>query len=166
MDGAWRRPTDSSLCSGTPSLCEVPSGGARALCLLLSGPAFRLFESEPLSERNPKRPLPQQRICTQSNCVDCKAAFASKPAHTVWIPGRQMDRRRLGGRHRRQASSHIWIAGHSSIGVGCQVHSYLTHALRAVNNTAAAADNKPAQQRLNRRLPLGSANQRRICRPI
>ena len=34
MDGAWRRPTDSRLCSGTPSLREVPSGGARALCLL------------------------------------------------------------------------------------------------------------------------------------
>ena len=34
MDGAWRRPTDSRLCSGTPSLSEVPSGGARALCLL------------------------------------------------------------------------------------------------------------------------------------
>ena len=35
MDGAWRRPTDSSLRSGTPSLGEVPSGGARAFCLLL-----------------------------------------------------------------------------------------------------------------------------------
>ena len=68
--------------------------------------------------------------------------------------------------HRRQASSHIWIAGHSVIGVGYQGQSHLTHALRAVNNTAAAADNNPAQQRLNRRLPLGSANQRRICRPI
>ena len=34
MDGAWRRPTDSSLCSGTPSPGEVPSGGARALWLL------------------------------------------------------------------------------------------------------------------------------------
>jgi len=34
--------------TGTPSLGEVPSGGARAFCLLLSGPAFRLFKSEPL----------------------------------------------------------------------------------------------------------------------
>ena len=34
MDGAWRRPTDSSLRSGTPSPSEVPSGGARALWLL------------------------------------------------------------------------------------------------------------------------------------
>ena len=29
--------------TGTPSLSEVPSGGARAFCLLLAGPAFRLF---------------------------------------------------------------------------------------------------------------------------
>src|SRR5471032_1295499 len=34
MDGPSRRPTDSSLRSGTPSLSEVPSGGARALWLL------------------------------------------------------------------------------------------------------------------------------------
>ncbi|GLH46343.1 hypothetical protein RS3R2_00230 [Pseudomonas lactis] len=40
-----------------------------------------LFQSDPPSGRNPKRPLPQQWICTQSNCVACQAAFASKPAH-------------------------------------------------------------------------------------
>jgi hypothetical protein len=34
MDGPLRRPTDSSLRSGTPSLGEVPSVGARALWLL------------------------------------------------------------------------------------------------------------------------------------
>jgi len=104
MDGAWRRPTDSSLRSGTPG--EVPSGGARAFCLLLSGPAFRLFKSKTPSGRNPKRPLPQQWICTQSNCVACQAAFASKPAPTFGLRGCQVDRRRLEGRHRRQASSH------------------------------------------------------------
>ena len=115
MDGAWRRPTDSSLRSGTPSPSEVPSGGARAFCLLLTGPAFRLFKSEPLSERNPKQPLPQQWIYTQSNRVDCQAAFASKPAPTVGSLGCQVAGRRLSGRHRRQASSHIWI-------VVCQAH--------------------------------------------
>ncbi|OWQ38768.1 hypothetical protein CDH05_25285, partial [Pseudomonas lactis] len=62
---------------------------------------FALFESEPPSGRNPKRPLPQEWICTQPNCVDRQAAFASKPA--------QFDRR-LSGRHRRQASSHRVIA--------------------------------------------------------
>ena len=41
-----------------------------------------LLQSEPPSGRNPKWPLPQQWICTQSNCVDCQAAFASKPAPT------------------------------------------------------------------------------------
>ncbi|EIK63404.1 hypothetical protein PflSS101_3050 [Pseudomonas lactis] len=87
MDGAWRRPTDSSLRSGTPSPGEVPSGGARAFCLLLSGPAFRLFKSKTPSGRNPKRPLPQQWICTQSNCVACQAAFASKPAPTFGLWG-------------------------------------------------------------------------------
>ncbi|NCE92874.1 hypothetical protein DK871_22805 [Pseudomonas sp. L13] len=43
---------------------------------------FALFKSEPLSERNPKWPLPQEWMCTQSNCVDCQAVFAGKPAPT------------------------------------------------------------------------------------
>ncbi|MQB16880.1 hypothetical protein DXU77_17585 [Pseudomonas lactis] len=43
---------------------------------------FALFKSEPPSGRNPKWPLPQQWIYTQSNCVDCQPAFASKPAPT------------------------------------------------------------------------------------
>ncbi|RXE53518.1 hypothetical protein B4O85_08455 [Pseudomonas azotoformans] len=33
---------------------EVPSGGARAFCLLWPGPASRLLQSEPPSGRNPK----------------------------------------------------------------------------------------------------------------
>ncbi len=89
--------------TGTPSLGEVPSGGARTFWLLL-GPS----KSDPLSERNPRWPLPQQWICTQSNCVDCQAAFASKPAPTFLIVGFQVDRRRLADRNRRQASSHIF----------------------------------------------------------
>ena len=60
--------------TGTPSQSEVPSGGARTFWLLL-GPS----KSDPLSERNPKWPLPQEWICTPSNCVDCQSAFASKP---------------------------------------------------------------------------------------
>ncbi|MBR7213446.1 hypothetical protein E1K68_11805 [Pseudomonas sp. B2021] len=40
-------------------------------------------KSDPLSERNPKWPLPQEWICTRSNCAACQAAFASKPAPTV-----------------------------------------------------------------------------------
>ncbi|OPG72213.1 hypothetical protein B1219_18910 [Pseudomonas ogarae] len=34
--------------SGMPSLGEAPSGGAKAFCLLLTGPASGLFKSEPL----------------------------------------------------------------------------------------------------------------------
>ncbi|RFD25984.1 hypothetical protein CER19_21965 [Pseudomonas sp. GL93] len=67
-----------------------------------------LLQSEPLSERNPKRPLPQEWICTRYNGVDCEAVFASKPAPTFLIVGFQVDRYRLVGRHRRQASSHIF----------------------------------------------------------
>ncbi len=62
MDGAWRRPTTSSLRSGTPSLGEVPSGGAKAFWLLLG-----LSKSDPLYERNHRWPLPQERICTRSD---------------------------------------------------------------------------------------------------
>ena len=69
--------------TGTPSLGEVPSGGARAFCLLWPGPASRLLQSEPPSGRNPRWPLPQEWICTGSNCVDCQAVFAGKPAPTV-----------------------------------------------------------------------------------
>ncbi|MBR7213573.1 hypothetical protein E1K68_12450 [Pseudomonas sp. B2021] len=52
-----------------------------------------LLQSEPPSGRNPRWPLPQEWICTQSNCVDCQAVFAGKPAPTVgswcvrWIWG-------------------------------------------------------------------------------
>lgn len=39
-------------------------------------------------------------------------------------------------------------------------------ARRAISSTDAAADNNPAQQRLKIRFPRGSANQRRMCRPM
>ena len=107
-------PPNHCRITGTPSPSEVPSGGARAFCLLLTGPAFRLFKSEPPSGRNPKWPLPQQWICTQSNRVDRQAAFASKPAHS-WIVGHQVDKCRLPGRHRRQASSHILLRVHQML---------------------------------------------------
>ena len=130
MDGAWRRPPKSLADYGHTE----PKRGAEwwGKSVLLT---FALFKSEPPSGRNPKWPLPQQWIYTQSNCVDCQAAFASKPAPTVglwgvrWIDvgweaviagkpaptfgsrGCQIEMRWLAGRHRRQASSHTWIAG-------------------------------------------------------
>ncbi|OPB32691.1 hypothetical protein BFW90_09835 [Pseudomonas fluorescens] len=45
---------------------------------------FALFlKISPQSGRNPKWPLPQEWICTQSSCVDCEAVFAGKPAPTI-----------------------------------------------------------------------------------
>ena len=43
---------------------------------------FALFKSEPLSERNPRWPLPQEWICNRYYGVDCEAVFAGKPAPT------------------------------------------------------------------------------------
>ncbi|PNY72249.1 hypothetical protein C1751_23435 [Pseudomonas fluorescens] len=62
-------------------------GGKPAGLLLWPGPASRLLQSEPPSGRNPKRPLPQQWICTRYNCVDCQAAIAGKPAPTFRSQG-------------------------------------------------------------------------------
>src|SRR5471032_382307 len=77
MDGPSRRPTDSSLRSGTPSLSEVPSGGARALWLLwgfskvtrrkggtpLSHPPITDIHSAPQKTQPPalQRPLHMRR---------------------------------------------------------------------------------------------------------
>ncbi|TPV60270.1 hypothetical protein FJ692_03775 [Pseudomonas fluorescens] len=91
MDGAWRRPPKSLADYGHTE----PGRGAEwwGKSVLLT---FALFKSEPPSGRNPKRPLPQEWICTQSSCVDCQAAIAGKSAPTF---------RSWGGR---------WV------GVGCQ----------------------------------------------
>ncbi|AVJ22359.1 hypothetical protein CQ006_27760 [Pseudomonas cedrina] len=78
MDGAWRRPPKSLADYGHTE----PKRGAEwwGKSALLT---FALFESEPPSGRNPKWPLPQEWICTRSNCVDCQAVFAGKPAPTL-----------------------------------------------------------------------------------
>ncbi|ATN12536.1 hypothetical protein CRN80_24125 [Pseudomonas sp. FDAARGOS_380] len=77
MDGAWRRPPKSLADYGHTE----PKRGAEwwGKSVLLT---FALFKSEPPSGRNPKWPLPQQWIYTRSNCVDCQAVFAGKPAPT------------------------------------------------------------------------------------
>ena len=59
-------PTEQCLRSGMPSLGEAPSGGAKSALLTFAWAGFRIFESESPSGRNPKQPLPQQWICTQS----------------------------------------------------------------------------------------------------
>ncbi|OKP74793.1 hypothetical protein DD985_03690 [Pseudomonas sp. HMWF011] len=84
MNGAWRRPPKSLADYGhTEPRRGAEWWGKSPLVTLGWAGIPALFQSDPLSERNPKRPLPQQWICTQSNCVDCQSAFASKPAPTV-----------------------------------------------------------------------------------
>ncbi len=96
--------------TGTPSLSEVPSGGARAFCLLLRFSKVSRCQSGTLSSR-----YRSNGYVHNPTVVECQAAFASKPAPTVGSLECQVAGRRLSGRYRRQASSHIWI-------VVCQAH--------------------------------------------
>ena len=133
MDGAWRRPTDSSLRSGTPSLGEVPSGGARAFCLLLRFSKVSRRQGGTLGGRyrrngyvlgiavSPIRPPSRASPLPQFDCgVSGRLAWAGRPPSQAsqlpqLIVGCQVDWRRLVGRLRsdaatRQARSHIWIS--------------------------------------------------------
>src|SRR5471030_1192968 len=67
MDGPSRRPTDSSLRSGTPSLGEVPSGGARALWLLWGFSKVTRCKSGTLSGRYQKNGYVLSRRRYQKN---------------------------------------------------------------------------------------------------
>ncbi|TWR53984.1 hypothetical protein FIV41_23265 [Pseudomonas marginalis] len=62
MDGAWRRPPKSLSDSGHTEPRRGAEWWGKSPLLTLG-----LFQSEPPSGRNPKPPLPQQRICTRSN---------------------------------------------------------------------------------------------------
>ena len=75
---------------GMPSLGEGRSGGARAFCLLLTGPAFRLLKSEAPQGRNLKQPIPQQRICTHPPRNDNHRAGGSCPNGTIATVSREM----------------------------------------------------------------------------
>ena len=128
MDGAWRRPTDSRLRSGTPSPSEVPSGGARAFCLLLRFSKVSRRQGGTLSgryrrngyvlgitastARPPSRASPHNLIAgRQLDRYELAGRHRRQASSHSWIVGCQIDMGRLAGRHRRQASSHIWIAG-------------------------------------------------------
>jgi len=71
--------------TGTPSLSEVPSGGARAFCLLLRFSKVSRRQGGTLSGRY---------------------------LHNGYARGQIQHPGRLSGRLRRQASSHIWTAEH------------------------------------------------------
>ena len=85
--------------TGTPSLSEVPSGGARAFCLLLRFSKVSRRQGGTLSGRYRSNGyVPNPTVLT--------AKPPSRASPHSWIVGCQVDRRRLAGRHRRQASSH------------------------------------------------------------
>ncbi|AZF16464.1 Threonine synthase [Pseudomonas sp. R3-18-08] len=80
-------PPNHCRITGTPSLSEVPSGGARAFCLLLRFSKVR-----------------RRKGGTHSSRYRSNGYVLALIQH----PGR------LSGRHREQAPSHIWIARHQS----------------------------------------------------
>ena len=78
-------PPNQCRITGTPSLGEVPSGGARAFCLLL--------RCSKVSRRK-------------------GGTHSSRYRRNGYVRGLIQNPGRLPGRLRRQASSHIWIASH------------------------------------------------------
>ena len=109
MDGPSRRPTEQCLRSGMPSPSEAPSGGAEALWLLPTGPASGLFESDPPSGRNPKPPLPQQRIYTQNPSSKKTAPSAQEEGAALimisTIPSQEANRRNPTGGTKASSSA-------------------------------------------------------------
>ena len=105
MDGAWRRPTDSRLCSGTPSPSEVPSGGARAFCLLLRFSKVSRRQGGTLSGRYLNNGYVLSLI---SDPGRLSGRLRRQASSHIAIAGRQLDKRWLSGRLREQA--HSWIA--------------------------------------------------------
>ncbi len=91
--------------TGTPSLGEVPSGGARAFCLLLRFSKVSRCKSGTIGGR-----------CRRNGYVLIPTQLNGRPegrlreqarSHSL-IAGCPVEGGRLSGRHRRQASSHIW----------------------------------------------------------
>ncbi len=105
-------PPNQCRITGTPSLSEVPSGGARAFCLLLRFSKVSRRQGGTLRGRYRSNGYVHNPTVSPVR----PPSRASQLPH--WIAGCQVDRRRLGGRHRRQASSHIGLWGARWIGVG------------------------------------------------
>ena len=98
--------------TGTPSLGEVPSGGARAFCLLLRFSKVSRCKSGTLSGRYRRNGY--VLIPTQPNSrPECRLREQAR-SHSL-IAERQVDMRRLSGRHRRQASSHTNLPRHAFV---------------------------------------------------
>ncbi len=115
MDGPLRRPTDSSLRSGTPSPSEVPSGGASAFCLLLRFSKVSRRQGGTLSGRYRRN------------------GYVLNP---IQHPGRPR------GRHRGQAPSHIWTEVYQ---MGCvETYGYRGQALPPSVGASLLAKNSQA----------------------
>ncbi len=98
--------------TGTPSLGEVPSGGARAFCLLLRFSKVSRCQSGTLSGRY--RSNGYVLIPTQRNGRPKGRLREQARSHRL-IAGCQVDRGRLSGRHRRQTSSHTKGPSHAFV---------------------------------------------------
>ncbi len=98
--------------TGTPSLGEVPSGGARAFCLLLRCSKVSRCQSGTLSGRY--RSNGYVLIPTQLNGRPEGRLREQARSHRL-IAGCQVDRGRLSGRHRRQTSSHTKGPSHAFV---------------------------------------------------
>ena len=90
--------------TGTPSLSEVPSGGARAFCLLCRSCKVSRRQGGTLCGR----------YRSNGYVHNPTVLTARPPSRASPLPqvdrGVSVSRCRLAGRHRRQASSHIWSA--------------------------------------------------------
>ncbi len=100
MDGAWRRPPNHWRITGTPSLSEVPSGGARAFCLLLRFSKVSRCQSGTLSGRY-----------RRNGYVHGPTVLTVRPSSQAsqlppWIAGHQLYLCRLPGRHGSKLPRH------------------------------------------------------------
>jgi hypothetical protein len=102
-------PPNPCRITGTPSLGEVPSGGARAFWLLCRFCKVTRRKGGTISRRCRRNGYVLGLIQHYGRLSGRHRRQAS--SH-IWIASHHLDSRWLSGRHRRQASSHIWIASH------------------------------------------------------
>ncbi len=94
--------------TGTPSLGEVPSVGARAFCLLLRCSKVSRRKGGTHSSRYPNNGYVPDQIQHPGRL---SGRLRRQASSHIWSAGQQLESGRLSGRLRRQASSHIWSAG-------------------------------------------------------
>ncbi len=101
-------PPNTCRITGTPSLGEVPSVGARAFCLLWG-----------FSKVSRRKGGTNSSLYLNNGYVPGKIPHSGRlsgrlrrqASSHIWIAGQQLESGRLSGCHRWQASSYSWIAG-------------------------------------------------------